>query len=1003
MLTGKSIDAALQRGNFTRPGRWKDFNMPKPTACAWIAATAMLTIGGWKPAVGEAGADFANFRAWITQMKADSRGPFSGVKWFCNDGTILPPSAYACQPHGGGHQHGEWSERTRELRDNGYLIADFLAGIDPGNSVEAAGFRDQYAQRLIERYLVAADDGWIFRRALFYRGAIQEEDERAGATALLEDLASRDEWLGVRYPQLRAGARLLPHGEDSASVQRVRQLSASLSDRDAGFKALRAKIHGSPDAADAGRVREYASRVPDGARRAGYEALASEIDAVYRAAPLAESLRDAGQLAGLDATLRQSLTDSATALGQDAGPASRFRVTAALLASLRDALPRVTGKSSRLDLLDLGLRVEAEHFRAGAEMAASLGGLTRRERAGLLAAAAQASYGVGLLRQRELRAQESVLATLEGPATMPVPAYLEALRYLARAPGWASQNLRFHFEPAMAKLTEIEPKADLFIQDQLRGSPMLAYSRIIDTLARDADGLAGIRHTLFEEDIGAGFRALNPGFARGILQTRPDMERLGEFRTDGIYLLPETVAELPPVAGILTAGEGNPLSHVQLLARNLGIPNVAVAPAVLDRLRARNGERVVLAVSAAGVVEIAADGPEWNAYFDDHAAGGGDVVIRPDLEKLDLTVRDFVNLDSLRAADSGRIVGPKAAKLGELRHAFPDKVAPGIAIPFGMFRSVLLDRPHENSGKTVFEWLVGEYRRIEALPDAGQQPEYERLRAEIYRLISETDPGPAFRGALRREMERVFGTADGVGVFIRSDTNVEDLPGFTGAGLNLTLPNVVGFENVIRGLQSVWASPYTKRAFAWRNSHMEGPEHVYPAVLLLKTVPAEKSGVMITADVDNGDRGVLSVAVNEGVGGAVEGQAAESLRVTRETGAVRLLATATAPTRYVPEPGGGVAVLAASGAEALLQPAEIRQLIDIAAEIPQKFPPILDDQGKPAPADIEYAFAEGRLQLLQIRPFLESRKARGSSYLMGMDKGLAASKTQGVRLDEVPR
>jgi hypothetical protein len=116
-----------------------------------------------------------------------------------------------------------------------------------------------------------------------------------------------------------------------------------------------------------------------------------------------------------------------------------------------------------------------------------------------------------------------------------------------------------------------------------------------------------------------------------------------------------------------------------------------------------------------------------------------------------------------------------------------------------------------------------------------------------------------------------------------------------------------------------------------------------------------------------------------------------------------LLATATAPTRYVPEPGGGVAVLAASGAEALLQPAEIRQLIDIAAEIPQKFPPILDDQGKPAPADIEYAFADGRLQLLQIRPFLESRKARGSSYLMGMDKGLAASKTQGVRLDEVPR
>ena len=63
------------------------------------------------------------------------------------------------------------------------------------------------------------------------------------------------------------------------------------------------------------------------------------------------------------------------------------------------------------------------------------------------------------------------------------------------------------------------------------------------------------------------------------------MKAVGSFRADGIYLLPETVSDLPPVAGILTAGAGNPLSHVQLLARNLGIPNVAVDPALLPELR----------------------------------------------------------------------------------------------------------------------------------------------------------------------------------------------------------------------------------------------------------------------------------------------------------------------------------------------------------------------------------------------------------------------------------
>ncbi len=47
----------------------------------------------------------------------------------------------------------------------------------------------------------------------------------------------------------------------------------------------------------------------------------------------------------------------------------------------------------------------------------------------------------------------------------------------------------------------------------------------------------------------------------------------------------------------------------------------------------------------------------------------------------------------------------------------------------------------------------------------------------------------------------------------------------------------------------------------------------------MRTVPAEVSGVMVTQDVDSGDAGVLSVAVNEGVGGAVDGQAAESVRI----------------------------------------------------------------------------------------------------------------------------
>jgi len=180
---------------------------------------------------------------------------------------------------------------------------------------------------------------------------------------------------------------------------------------------------------------------------------------------------------------------------------------------------------------------------------------------------------------------------------------------------------------------------------------------------------------------------------------------------------------------------------------------------------------------------------------------------------------------------------------------------------------------------------------------------------------------------------------------------------------------------------------------------MKGPEHVYPAVLLQRTVPADISGVMITQDVDSGDAGWLSVAVNEGVGGAVDGQAAESVRIERASGQVRLMATATAATKLVPLPRGGIAKRPVSGAETLLGPEEVKQLIAFADEIPRQFPQLGAD-GKPVAADVEFAFVGPKMWLLQIRPFNESRAARSADYLIGMDKALTSRLGQRISLRE---
>ena len=977
----------------------------KPTSPALLVALALLLVSQTTAllasAVYETPQQAQQYRQWIMDMKTAERGPFKRIRWFCNDGRVLPPKAYACG-EASGHQHGEWSDRTRELRDQGYKIANLLAGIDAETLITQADFNDDYNQRLIEKYLIAADDGWILRRAMFYRGAMQVEDEAEGGRNLLVAMSGQPEWIGYRYPALRIGVRLLPHGKETASVQKVRQLSASLSDQDAGFRSLRGKIHGTPDAGDAQRVRDYAAGVPEPAMKVKYLELADEIDEVYQAAPLPELLEASAKIYSAAPWLQKLLQDAATEYSRHDGASNRYQATASLLAELRESMPKIKSASARLSVLDLSLVVEAENFRASAELREQLPQASRQQRMEWLQAAVDAAFGTGAINQRGRQELQQSLTSLEGKQVT-LGDYLDVLGYLGRVPGWGTQGLRFQFYESMQTLSDIEPLSMHFIQDQLRGSPLLFYSQIIDSLQRDANQLAGVRHKLFGKEIGVGFRALNPGLARGVLHTPADLQEIAKFSADGIYLLPETVSDLPPIAGIMTAGEGNPLSHVQLLARNLGIPNVGVDENLLSTIRQHDGEAVVMAVSPAGLVELSKDSKQWDAVFGE-TQSSQEVVIRPDLEKLDLSVDNFINLDDLSASDSGRIVGPKAAKLGELRKHFPEAVSPGVAIPFGVFREVVLDQPYRQSQQTVFEWMVENYRQIEQLPagSAERKQTAERFRAELYELILASRLDEDYQQRLRVAMQKAFGSLEGLGVFIRSDTNVEDLAGFTGAGLNLTLPNVVGFDNVVDGIADVWASPFTARAFAWRQSHMESPENVYPAVLLLKSVANDKSGVMVTQDIDTGDREVLSVAVNEGVGGAVDGQSAESLRIDRRNGSVHVLAMATAPWRRNPSPSGGVDKLPVSGDEAVLHPDEIRQLIRFANELPQRFPPITDDQGNPAPADIEFGFLDGKLRLFQLRPFLESRKARGSTYLSEMDEALDGSMDKIVNMQEVP-
>jgi phosphoenolpyruvate synthase/pyruvate phosphate dikinase len=257
---------------------------------------------------------------------------------------------------------------------------------------------------------------------------------------------------------------------------------------------------------------------------------------------------------------------------------------------------------------------------------------------------------------------------------------------------------------------------------------------------------------------------------------------------------------------------------------------------------------------------------------------------------------------------------------------------------------------------------------------------------------------PAFEKELAARMGATFGPDGSYGVFVRSDTNAEDLPQFTGAGLNLTVPNQVGFRNITQSIKDVWASPFDERAWDWRSRILESSEHVYPSVLLLRSVPSDKSGVIATLNLETGEDDI-TVNVSEGVSAVVDGGVAESL-LLKPDGTVPLLEQARGTYRKMLRPGGDFQNVPVSGSDSVLMPDEIRQLREMVAEVKRLYPPAYSARHDVLPWDIEFGFEKGQLRLFQIRPLARYQEEQTLDALNRLDA--TEKPSENVRLDGIP-
>lgn len=454
---------------------------------------------------------------------------------------------------------------------------------------------------------------------------------------------------------------------------------------------------------------------------------------------------------------------------------------------------------------------------------------------------------------------------------------------------------------------------------------------------------------------GQPFMALNPGAATGRLRIVEKADDADTLRPSDIAVLRQVPLSLAPVAGVLTERASTVLSHVNLLAKGWGIPNAYLRDAA-SLLRQHEGQWIELKVTASGyhlrrltLPEIAA----WQLRQTKLSRQEMVPTARPDLSETRLWP-----LVALRPRHSAQC-GAKAANLGALQVAgiagtfVPD----GFCIPFSHYDRFM--RAHR---------LADRLAQMQRLPGFRTDP---KIRKEaLASLRGEIVQWPVDRPTAAQWQARWQSQLGGKGVFVRSSSNSEDLPGFSGAGLYTTVPNVLTGEALERAVKTVWASVFNFEAWEARSAARFPADAVMMGVFVQAAIDAANAGVMITRDPFTATGWhVTYISAKRGIGiRVVEGErVAEQVMYSSWSKAIQVLSRSADNTALQLDAGGGVRQVPVEVGRVVLNDALVLRLAGVGAAVKQVFGGV--DQ------DIEWATVGDRIALLQARPYVDRSTA----------------------------
>jgi hypothetical protein len=369
------------------------------------------------------------------------------------------------------------------------------------------------------------------------------------------------------------------------------------------------------------------------------------------------------------------------------------------------------------------------------------------------------------------------------------------------------------------------------------------------------------------------YQPLNLGETIGTLKILSTQE------LDSVYVSPRDIVvldavpnDISPVAAIVTDEFQTPLSHINVLARNRGTPNMGLrAATTLPEFTSKNGKLVRLTVSAFDYSIQEVDQATADAWEAAHPLPPV-VVPDPDLSVKELRdietvtehtdVAPYVTFEAIKTAT--RAFGAKAANYSVFSTdpAIPHK--DGFAIPVFYYHQFM-----EQNG------IFARVRALEA--DATFMSDAAVRDAKLKEIRDSVKIAPFDEETRRVFKEKFDAKLPGASLRFRSSTNAEDLDGFPCAGCydsHTGNPAEYGGDQLAAALDAIrktWATVWSFRTFEERRIHHIDHTKVAMALLVHTNFPDEEAnGVAVTNNIFDTSGNAPGFYVNVQYGGTFE-------------------------------------------------------------------------------------------------------------------------------------